>query len=90
VSAHLFHGLFELNDTSRGKLRLPSVVPAPRSIPDPQTGRPLKVASVELSDRGICPACTQLGSGGYVSFEADMRLAFACPSCQKLVWIAGT
>jgi hypothetical protein len=89
VSAHLFHGLFELNDTTHGKLRLASTVPGPRAIPDPQTGRPLKVASVELSDRGICPACTQLGSGGYVSFEADMRLAFACPSCRKLVWIAG-
>jgi hypothetical protein len=89
VSAHLFHGLFELNDAAHGKLRLPSAVPGPRAIPDPQTGRPLKVAGVELSDRGICPACTQLGSGGYVSFEADMRLAFACPSCQKLVWIAG-
>jgi hypothetical protein len=89
VSALLFDGLFELNDTSHGKLRLASAAPAPRAIPDPQTGRPLKVASVELSDRGICPACTQLGSGGYVSFEADMRLAFACPSCKKLVWIAG-
>jgi hypothetical protein len=90
VSAHLFHGLFELNDTALGTLRLPSAVPGPRAIPDPQTGRLLKVAGVELSDRGICPACTQLGSGGYVSFEADMRLAFACPACQKLVWIAGT
>ena len=88
MSAHLFDGLFELNDASQGTLRLSSAVPGPRAIPDPQTGLPLKVASVELSDRGICPACTQLGSGGYVSFEADMRLAFACPSCQKLVWIA--
>ena len=89
MSAHLFHGLFELNDAIHGQPRLRSTVPAPRAIPDPQTGRPLKVASIELSDRGVCPACTQLGSGGYVSFEADMRLAFACPTCEKLVWIAG-
>jgi hypothetical protein len=37
----------------------------------------------------VCPACTQLGAGGYVSFVADLRMAFACPSCRKLVWIAG-
>jgi hypothetical protein len=47
------------------------------------------VASVEVSDRTVCPACTQLGAGGYVSFVGDLRLAFACPSCLKLIWIAG-
>jgi len=80
----LFHGLFELSG--------PQIVPAataPTTIPCPQTGRPLKVATVELSDRTVCPACTQLGAGGYVSFVADLRLAFACPSCRKLVWVAG-
>jgi hypothetical protein len=85
----LFHGLFELLPGAHGHGRLTSCVDAPRHIPDPQTGRPLKVASLELSDRGVCPACTQLGAGGYVSFVADLRLAFACPSCQKLVWITG-
>jgi hypothetical protein len=85
----LFHGLFELRTPDQGRARLASSASAPRSIPDPQTGRPLKVASVELSDRGVCPSCTQLGAGGYVSFVSDMRLAFACPSCRKLVWIAG-
>jgi len=81
-----FHGLFELLPGTR---TLVSRASAPRAIPDPQTGRPLRVASVELSDRGVCPACTQLGAGGYVSFVSDLRLAFACPSCQTLVWIAG-
>jgi len=47
------------------------------------------VAAVELSERTVCPECTQLGAGGYVSFVADLRLAFACPSCLKLVWVAG-
>ena len=84
----LFHGLFELWPAP-GRGRLASNAAAPRAIPDPQTGRPLKVASVELSERGVCPACTQLGAGGYVSFVSDLRLAFACPSCKKLVWIAG-
>lgn len=56
---------------------------------DPLTGRPLTISSRELSERGICPACTQLGSGGYVSFVSDLRLAFACPGCETLVWLAG-
>ena len=60
-----------------------------RTVPCPQTGRPLKVASREVSDRGVCPACAQLGTGGYVTFVSDLRLAFACPTCRKLVWIAG-
>ena len=84
-----FFGLFELRPPVHGKPSLASVPRAPRTIPDPQTGRPLKVASVEVSERGVCPACTQLGAGGYVSFVSDLRLAFACPSCEQLVWIAG-
>ena len=85
----LFHGLFELSTHALGHAVLTSSSAAPRAIPDPQTGRPLKVANLELSERGVCPACTQLGAGGYVSFESDLRLAFACPSCRELVWIAG-
>jgi hypothetical protein len=83
----LFFGLFELRTTTQGSPRVAPSASAPHTIPDPDTGRPLKVASVELSDRGVCPACTQLGAGGYVSFVSDLRLAFACPSCQKLVWM---
>ena len=84
-----FHGLFELRVTSHGRPHVASTPSAPTSIPDPQTGRPLKVASVEVSERSVCPACTQLGAGGYVSFVSDLRLAFACPSCRTLVWMAG-
>jgi len=84
-----FHGLFVLNAGEKGRGSIARRSDPPRMVPDPQTGRPLKVASVEVSDRAVCPACTQLGVGGYVSFEADLRLAFACPNCCKLVWIAG-
>ena len=83
----LFFGLFEWKQ--RTLVVRKTADKSMRTIPDPQTGRPLKVASVEVSDRGVCPACAQLGSGGYVSFESDLRLVFACPSCRKLVWIAG-
>ena len=85
----LFHGLFELRTQAHEAPRLMSNAAAPRHIPDPQTGRPLRVASVELSDRSVCPSCAQFGAGGYVSFVSDLRLAFACPSCRKLVWITG-
>jgi hypothetical protein len=88
-TSDLFHGLFELRATAHGRPELTSITTRGASVPDPQTGRPLKVAAVELSARSVCPACTQLGAGGYVSFVSDLRLAFACPSCRKLVWIAG-
>ena len=85
----LFHGLFEWHCDDKDAGRLARCATAPRAVPDPETGRPIKVASVELSDRAVCPACATLGGGGYVSFESDLRLAFACPSCRRLVWMAG-
>jgi hypothetical protein len=88
-----FFGLFEWRqqaaESARLVVREAGTKGAARTIPCPDTGRLLKVASLEVSDRGICPACAQLGTGGYVSFVSDLRLAFACPSCRKLVWIAG-
>ena len=87
-----FFGLFERNHHGRGASALvvcPSRGTA-RTVPCPDTGVPLKVATVEVSDRAVCPACTQLGAGGYVSFVGDLRLAFACPICRKLVWVAGS
>ena len=85
----LFHGLFAFLPGAHGPGRLASNAAAPSAIPDPDTGRPVRVASVELSDRGVCPACTQLVPGGYVTFVSDLRLAFACSHCRKLTWIAG-
>ena len=29
------------------------------------------------------------GSGGFVSFDGDLRMAYACPQCRELVWVAG-
>jgi len=87
--ADVFHGLFELCLGRHGHPQVASSSSAPESIPDPETGRPLKIASLELSERGICPACTHAGAGAYVSFVSDLRLAFACPTCRQLVWLAG-
>ena len=85
--ADLFHGLFEA--PAPGQPQLLSKTTPVASIPDPETGQPLKVAAVELSEHSVCPACTQLGTGGYISFVSDLRLAFACPSCRQLVWMEG-
>lgn len=92
MNAHqteLFHGLFQLHLREQGDASLQSNADGPRTVPDPHTGLPLKVATLEVGERGMCPACATPGTGGYVSFVSDLRLAFACPSCRKLVWLAG-
>ena len=85
----LFHGLFRWHPGAGGPARISRSEAAPRSVPDPQSGRPLKVANVEVAHRSICPACAQTAAGGYVSFVSDLRLAYACPSCRQFVWLPG-
>jgi hypothetical protein len=85
----LFHGLFQLITGTDGEPRLSRPDEAPGNVPDPATGRLLRVATVETQARAICPRCEVTGEGGYVSFESDLRLAYACPSCRTLVWLAG-
>jgi hypothetical protein len=29
------------------------------------------------------------GDGGFVSFDGDLRIAYACPQCCQFVWLAG-
>ena len=84
-----YFGLFtsELNGTD-----VPSLVrhtDAPATIPDPETGRPLRISTVESRARAICPSCTTTAEGGFISFVGDLRLAYACPSCVRLVWLPG-
>jgi hypothetical protein len=86
----LFHGLFRWHPAAAGPPRISRHDAAPRTVPDPHSGRMIKVASLEVTDRAICPACAQLGAGGFVSFVSDLRLAYACPSCRTLVWLPGT
>jgi hypothetical protein len=85
-----FYSLFDSQTTVPGRPSRSVRGDQPRELPDPQTGRPLQVANVEHTDRTICPSCAQLGSGAYVSFVSDLRLAFACPSCRTLTFTAGT
>jgi len=89
VRTDLFHGLFRWHAASVGPAHVSRHDAAPRTVPDPESGRQLRIASLEVTDRSICPACAQLGAGGYVSFVSDLRLAYACPSCRTLVWLPG-
>ena len=85
----LFHGLFRWHPAHTGTGHITRHDAAPRTVPDPQSGIMIKVASVEVTDRAICPACAHLGAGGFVSFVSDLRLAYACPACRQLVWLPG-
>jgi hypothetical protein len=88
-ASDLYYRLFRLELASDGLPQVAAHPEAPGSIPDPASGRPLRVATIEARTKAICPACAALGRGGYVSFESDLRLAYACPACQRLVWLAG-
>jgi hypothetical protein len=90
LGTDLFQGLLQLRPGTHPAPRLTGIGAAPKTIPDPHTGQPLAVASVEVTERSICPSCAQLGSGAYVSFVSDLRLAFVCPNCRTLVFTAGT
>lgn len=81
-----FFGVFQ--QAGPGEKRLTRHPEPPAALPDPRTGRQLRIATVEVAG-AICPACEQHGLGGFVSFVADLRLVFACPHCRDLVWING-
>jgi uncharacterized paraquat-inducible protein A len=85
----LFHGLFEWQALGDGRGRVTRRAAPPHAIPCPDTGRSLKVATLQASTKAICPACQRQADGGFVSFVSDLRLAYACPACRELVWIKG-
>ena len=84
-----FHGLFTIQHSDDGVPRLAPLAGRPGAVPDPATGRPVRVSSVDAPSKAICPSCDTQGHGGFVSFESDLRLAYACPSCEQFVWLAG-
>ena len=85
-----YHGLFRRDSSRDGRPRLVRDLSGPASIPCPTTGRQLRVATIEATDTmAICPSCATRGHGGYVSFDGDLRLAYACPQCSQLVWLPG-
>jgi hypothetical protein len=85
----LYHGLFRWEQAANGQPTVSRHPEAPVTIPDPQNGRQLRVATVDARTRAICPSCASDGQGGFVSFVQDLRLAYACPSCKEFVWLTG-
>lgn len=85
----LYHGLFRRETGSDGQARILRTTASPMTIPCPTTGRQLRISTLEADASAICPACASLGRGGFVSFEGDLRMAYACPQCRQLVWVAG-
>jgi hypothetical protein len=85
----LYHGLFRWQTDPDGGPRVTRIAAGPRTVPCPTTGRRLRVATLDAEATAICPACTGHGRGGFVTFEGDMRMAYACPQCRQLVWLPG-
>jgi hypothetical protein len=85
----LFNGLFRRHTGEDGKPRVSRHDAGPTTVPCPTTGRPLHVATIEGDAAAICPSCASQGSGGFVSFVGDLRMAYACPQCCQFVWLTG-
>jgi len=85
----LYNGLFHWSAGRDGEPRVSRHGASPASIPCPTTGRQLRVATLDVTAPAICPACANHGVGGFVSFVADLRMAYACPQCCQLVWLTG-
>ena len=89
MPSELYHGLFRFDTGHDGEPRVLRDHGSPATIPCPTTGRQLRVATLDVNTSAICPACSVLGHGGYVSFDGDLRMAYACPQCRQLVWLQG-
>ena len=85
----LYHGLFQWDSGADGLPRVTRHLAGPEEVPCPTTGRLLRIATIEAGAAAICPACASQGFGGFVSFDGDLRMAYACPQCRQLVWLAG-
>jgi hypothetical protein len=84
-----FFGFFVPEGNGSAVPTLVKKASAPTTLPDPNTGRPLRVATVDGRAKAICPSCSTSAKGGFLSFVGDLRLAYACPSCEQFVWLQG-
>ena len=59
------------------------------TIADPATGFRLSVSGIDTGE-ATCPSCaTRSVDAAFVAVVEDLRLLFACPSCQQLTWLSG-
>jgi hypothetical protein len=87
--ADLYHGVFAWHAGGDRRPRVSRLATSPATIPCPTTGRLLRIATLDAETSAICPSCDRPGHGGFVSFDADLRMAYACPECRQLVWLTG-
>ena len=86
----LYFGIFEWQSSGgAARIALRQNAMPPAFIPDPRTGHRLHISTIQAATPAICPACSSHAHGGFVSFEDDLRIAYACPKCLELVWIRG-
>jgi hypothetical protein len=85
----LYCGVFQWQAADGQAPVIRPTVPPPSFVPDPRTGRRLRISTIQASTPAICPACSCRAHGGFVSFEDDLRIAYACPRCMELIWIKG-
>lgn len=71
-----------------GVLPLTSAALRP-TIADPSTGQHLSISGIDAGE-ATCPSCaTRSGNAAFVAVIEDLRLLFACPSCQQVTWLSG-
>ncbi len=85
----LYFGIFQWESSGGYARVIEPATPPPAFVPDPRTGRRLRISTIQASTPAICPACSCHADGGFVSFEDDLRIAYACPQCREFVWIKG-
>lgn len=88
-TASFFHGLLKRIEHD-GETHLVPHAERPKSVPCPSTGRALTVATIDAHTQAVCPRCLQIGRGAFVSFVSDLRMAYACPKCDEVVWVAAS
>lgn len=87
--AFTFEGLLQRIE-HEGEPRLVPHAGHPTSIPCPTTGHALRIAAIDTAAPALCPSCMKTGYGAFLSFVADLRMAYACPQCEQMVWVAGS
>jgi hypothetical protein len=88
LTRHLHFGGVFVRSVTDGHRRLTRHPAAPTTLSDPETGHALTISTVEVAG-AICPSCEERAEGGFVSFVADLRMVYACPRCEELVWMLG-
>ena len=59
------------------------------TIADPATGFQLSISGIDAGE-ATCPSCSaRTGNATFVAVVEDLRLLFACPSCQQVTWLSG-